>query len=312
MTTDWLRASVARDNRRTPGTTLVDSHVHGPPDVLPERFLDVALSNFRGARRARGAGAYATDEPPVGCLCLADIAGGAAQLNPFRDLVGRSCGRWSLAETAEPCSLIARRGAADTMILIGGRQLVTSERLEVLALGTIARLQDGLPAHATVAAANAVGAVTVLPWGFGKWWLRRGRIAARLITSVRRGDLILGDSRQRPLGVPRSRILRLADREGILILPGSDSSPWPDSMVVAGSYGAVLDGLLSLETPAAALKARLLGLGRQPVTFGRRIGLGAFLRHELRARSRRRTGSSRIALRHRAATRGPAEPDAMG
>ena len=62
------------------------------------------------------------------------------------------------------------------VLVIAGRQIVSAERIEVLALGTRTQIPDGQPLAATIDAVRADGALAVLPWGFGKWWGARGRM----------------------------------------------------------------------------------------------------------------------------------------
>jgi hypothetical protein len=258
--------------------TLLDCHVHCSADVKPERFLDESVANFRRAT------ALSPTASLFGCLCLAEI-GSSAQFDRFRELGRGGRGGWSITETEEACAVVARCGA-DTLYMIAGRQLCTSERLEVLALGTLARLADGLSLDATVRLAREGGAVAVLPWGLGKWWFRRGDVMASLLRGGGRDDIIVADTWHRPRGVPYSRILRLAAMRDFRIMRGSDSSPRPGVPIVAGTFGTVIDTILPFDAPVAGLTSWLRRAPRPLPGFGRRVSLGGFARASLRMRSR--------------------------
>src|SRR4029077_15635911 len=154
------------------GFVLADAHVHFHRGFGRDAFLDGALCNFR-----RGAADLGLAGPLTCCLLLTESAG-VCFFRMSQEEGGD--GHWSFAPTAEPESLIVRRGD-DRLILIAGRQVVTREGLEALALATAEDFPDGLPLDETLDRIRAAGALPVLPWGFGKWWSSRGsRVAQEL------------------------------------------------------------------------------------------------------------------------------------
>ena len=72
-------------------------------------------------------------------------------------------------------SLTASSKSGQDLSIVAGRQIVTAENLEILALGFDAGLDDGLPIDEVILAVQAAGALCVLPWGFGKWTGKRGQ-----------------------------------------------------------------------------------------------------------------------------------------
>lgn len=223
---------------------LVDAHVHVHSCFSAEALIDGAFRNFRRAASELG------HSEAVGCLMLAEMAG--AQVR--EELVVRG---------------------AERLVVVPGRQIVTRERLEVLALGRDVDIPDGLSLSETLARVRESGALPVLPWGFGKWWGRRGALVEEAIRSE--GELYLGDNsgRLRLAGMPR--LLREARR---LVLPGTDPLPFPDQAGRAGSFGFVLEGPLDLSRPAEDLLRRIRALREQPPTYGRGETLPGFLRNQ--------------------------------
>lgn len=240
---------------------LVDSHVHFHPCYGLSAFLDGALRNFRKA----GTG--------TGYLLLTESAG-AHWFRRWRD--GLKTEDWRFEPTMEEESLRARNGIGEGLVLVAGRQIVTRERLEVLALGKDLELRDGLPLHEILERVRESGALPVLPWGFGKWWGRRGAVVSEALRQD--GELFLGDNGGR-LG-PDPALFRQARKLGVRVLPGSDPLPFARHAGLAGSYGFTLPHAVDFERPAETLLRRIRE-SSQPRAFGRRAGLPRFLRDQV-------------------------------
>jgi hypothetical protein len=247
-------------------TALVDAHVHFHDCYGLETFLDGALRNFR---KGAAGGAW------TGCLLLTE-AGDARWFRRWQD--GRGAGVWTFEPTGEEEALFAVRETGERLVVVAGRQIVSRERIEVLALGRDLELPDGLPLEETLERVRKSGALPVLPWGFGKWWGRRGAAVARVLRQRR--ELFLGDNSGRLRhGLPPA-LFRRARKLGVLVLPGSDPLPFPRHAGRAGSYGFVLPGSIEESKPAQDLLRRIRAAG-QPRSFGRRVGLARFLRDQV-------------------------------
>ena len=158
-------------------------------------------------------------------------------------------------------------------------------------LGQEADVPDGLPLAETLSRVRDCGALPVLPWGFGKWWLNRGSLIAAAFAGRRGEELYLGDNAGRPTVGGSPELFRLARGQGVPVLPGSDPLPLPEHISRAGSYGFVLSGPLDEAQPAAALLRGVRRLKGQPRIFGRRDDLPRFLRAQAALRWRRRSGA---------------------
>lgn len=264
------------------GVLLVDGHVHLHPGFSVLEFLRCAEANLNQAARRSAAGAAWT-----GVLLCAEAAG----VDRHAELAssGSAVGSWQLEPTAEAASLIARSRDGATLVLASGRQIAVEGRLEVLALCTAERFPDGGSLAATLARVRAAGAVPVLPWGFGKWWRRRGARVAAIVRGAVPGSLLLGDNGGRPRSSSEPRHFRLARSRGLPILAGSDPLPFPDQLRRVGTYGSILSAKeLDPRRPCASLARALLALRSTPPTFGSRVTLPAFAWAQLRLRARRR------------------------
>ncbi len=125
------------------------------------------------------------------------------------------------------------------LTLIRGRQCATAEGLEVLVVGTASHLPDGLPLLEIVDGWIDRPVLVMLPWGFGKWTGRRGRLVSEAYATFAPRGLRLADTAARPAWIPTPRRLRRAAEEGHLVATGSDPFPFPDRVGTVGRYGFV-------------------------------------------------------------------------
>lgn len=270
----------APDGARTvggAGTALVDGHVH-LHDIFPvDRFLDAAATNF-----AREAGRLGSDASSS-VLLLAESHG----VRGFERIAGHRSAPFRVEATQEPHSVRIVREAEPPLIVVSGRQVVTAERLEVLALGTREVLPDGEDVATTLARVVESGALAVLPWGFGKWAGARGRRVRELVEDVPRfPHLFLGDNGGRPSRLPRPALLADGERLGRLVLPGTDPLPLAAEAGKAGRFGFVVDGALAAEHPFRSLRDFLMAQRTSPPAYGALERVGVFVRRQVALRRR--------------------------
>jgi hypothetical protein len=193
---------------------------------------------------------------------------------------------WRVTPTDETCSLLLDRDHTPTLVIVAGRQIVTSERLEVLALGLTEELSDGRSLQETLSAVASREAIPVLPWGFGKWWGRRGRLVQSLLTVRLRGSFCLGDNGGRPRGMPRPGLLQRAESNGFIVLAGSDPLRLPSHVTRAGSFGSILPDWAPTARPMVAIRARIETAPQSPLYFGSPSSLPRSLYSQLALRFR--------------------------
>jgi len=217
-------------------SVFVDAHVHIHDCFDIDRFLDAAAMNLH--THVPGESSRA----PRFVLCLTETRGA----NKFADLLGRAgspADGWQVRPGGSSRSLIATHSRLGEIEVVAGRQIVTAEKLEVLALGTRHEWDDGLPAETVIRSVLEAGAIPVLPWGFGKWLGRRRRVIESLIEKFDDGSVYLGDNGGRSAVLPTPPEFALAQARGIQVLPGSDPLPFESEYSRAGSFGFQVDGL---------------------------------------------------------------------
>lgn len=266
------------------GPVPLDGHVHCYPRYSLRRLFDSAARNFAEARGALGL----PPGPVTGYLLLAE-GDEPSVFTGLEERVGEGrAGGWSLRPTGEEESLVAGREDGARLVVVAGRQIRTSDGLEVLALCSRAEFEAERALEATIRTVGEAGAVPVVPWGFGKWWGRRGRRLRSLLERAEPGTLLLGDNSGRLRGAPRPALFRRAEERGVPVLPGSDPLPFRGEEEKVGSFGAFVRIHPGLERPAAVLREHLLGLRRSPRPYGEGETPGRFLRHQVALQLRKR------------------------
>lgn len=261
---------------------IADAHVHIHDCFDLSLFLGTAFSNFRDAALR-----MYCDRTYIPVLLLTEGRGqrvfrrlseGAENGN---DAIGQgSGGIFRFYSTGEPETIRIENGERQSLFLVSGRQIVTSERLEVLALSTVSEIPDGLSLEKTVAVVEKKGAVPVIPWGFGKWYGSRRHVLTEFLASRREGGFFLGDNGGRP------SFLRFPDfqREGVAgslkILPGSDSLPLASELHKVGSFGFTLRAELDERRVGENLMRTLLKPGVVPEPYGSPESFWRFLRNQ--------------------------------
>jgi hypothetical protein len=161
-------------------------------------------------------------------------------------------------------------------------------------VGSLEAPRAGTTLGEAVESARAGGALPIIPWGFGKWWGRRGSLLTRYLEQAG-AEIFLGDNGGRPVLYGRPRHFELARRRGIPILPGSDPLPLPSETSRPGGYGFGFDGAMDPDFPSRSLKAEIRRDHFTPRPFGRGETPLRFARHQvlMQLRKRRSRGETR-------------------
>ena len=262
---------------------MIDAHVHIYPCFDLTVFFDAAFSNcLQVARNVK----CDLSHIPVLLLsegrrqkvfhCLHESTNKGNNRN-----ADEQTGGYRVFATEEEESLRIQKEDGTFLFLVAGRQIVTAERLEVLALATGAEIPDGLALEKTVAAVEKEGAMAVIPWGFGKWIGRRGEILKRFMENVPRPAFFLGDNGGRPAFLPEPALFSFGRGRGIRILPGSDPLPFPSEAGRPASFGFTLTVSIDPGRPSHGIRTALSDHASRPEPFGRLETPFRFLRNQV-------------------------------
>jgi hypothetical protein len=249
-------------------SVAVDAHVH---IYEPSRALEALAQAAQNVRLRSGLGR--------GALLLTESGG----FRVFDELAARATLGGPLEATSEANALRFRHDAAD-LLIIAGRQLVSAEGVEILALGERAPSPDGAPLEAMVDSLLARDLLVVAPWGVGKWLGRRKGLVQNLVATR---PIHLGDNGGRP-ALWRSPLFVEAGRRGRNVLPGSDVLPIPGRASGLASFGCVVDAPWDAEKPAQSLLNVLKTPQAKLRRYGDLRGVPAFVADQLQLRLQKR------------------------
>ena len=278
---------------------LFDGHVHIYGCFTLDVLLDAAQRNFSKAAIGLGLKGKVT-----GVLLLAETSH-----DDWFNYVRDKCKKnqqilnedsvWEFQVTPDSDALLATKrkasqaklGQAQKMAsddiqvyIIAGRQIITAEGLELLALATNHSFEDGLTVNAALDAVRSCDAIPVFPWAVGKWLGNRGKVLASLLSSDSKGGLFLGDNGGRPICWKNPSHFVQARALSMAILPGTDPLPFAGEAERLGSFGFAVQGALSNRQPVNDLKILLRATGTKVQVYGQCSKLWRFLYYQIRLR----------------------------
>lgn len=243
---------------------LLDAHIHIHECYDLNTFFNSAKANF--SKQAENENSHDFQS----ALCLTE----SHKTNYFEILSEKAkknekIGNWEIVKTQNPNSIILIDNDNFEIILIAGRQIVTKENLEVLALGLIEDPNDGNPIEEVIKFVNGKKAISVIPWGVGKWIGSRKQIVEKLVLQNNTFPIYLGDNGNRPFFWSKPEIFDSAFKNGILNIPGSDPLPFLNEVKKPGSFGFFIDGNLDTEKPFDSIYEKIISSKIQFKTFGK-------------------------------------------
>jgi hypothetical protein len=239
---------------------IFDAHVHIYSIFDLAKMVHYAHANFTRLLKIQGV-------DPAQCtrlLCLGERAG----QNFFAEAISGSCQIEGCCVTPLKGALRVEFARAPRLYVLPGRQVACAERVELHALCTEARFTDGAPLRAAIAAANEASAVTVLPWGVGKWLGQRGEFLKQVLKD--NAGLCVSDSALRPWPILRSPLLKM----GRCMLAGTDPLPFAGEERRIGSYATLFAGDFDEDSPLEECR-RMLSSTREGdfKVLGRRLNM---------------------------------------
>ncbi len=266
---------------------FVDSHVHIYDCFDVDTLLESALCNFQKAAKQHNT----TDQASVYILLLTETKNedwfeqSLAILNSTDQ--GTISKNWRIGVNAKSDALlVCRKDSPETKIyIVAGCQIITKEKIEVLALFSRQRIRDGLSLTETIDLTIQEDAISVLPWGVGKWFGLRGKTIQTFLENFGTGRLYLGDNGGRPGLWPTPTLFHFAKKKSLSVLPGTDALPLESETNRVGSFGFYLNDSSSHgEDPCSFVKNVLLSQEPKIHPFGRLQNSRQFLFNQLRLR----------------------------
>lgn len=257
---------------------FVDGHVHIYPTFDLARAITYGLQNMNRLLEARK-----NDLGTERIWLLTERNHCNFFRQTYDSAVQLSNKQLSIERGADGESLLVRKSGIDEPVLfiLPGRQIVSSDDLEVCALVTATIIPNRAHDTAeTIKRALDCGGVPALNWAPGKWFFSRGKIVRKLLEKGAGGPLLIGDTSMRPTFWPMPHLMQKAKEEGHKIIAGSDPLPFPGEEDNIGSYGFKMKGKFDPAKPAASVRALLLDANTEIELCGRRSGPFSFAKRQ--------------------------------
>ncbi|HDP98454.1 MAG TPA: hypothetical protein ENN22_04625 [bacterium] len=180
-------------------------------------------------------------------------------------------------------SIRIEKSGETILYIFAGRQLVTSENLEVLSLVSDFNLPDKQePITKVIEAVKKAGGIPTLNWAPGKWFFNRGKVIAEQIQKQSPDELFIGETTMRPTVWPKPKIIARAEQRGFRIIAGSDPLPFSGEENGIGSFGFLLQGDFDPDSAVESMKKILLNSPKPIQLIGKRNGVFTFAGRQYR------------------------------
>lgn len=216
-------------------TTILDTHLHLYPEYnLPRAFNQLLDRSAQLGKDVRRVACLAERHD---CHYFQSLAAGETKLEGF-----------NIKAINEVELQLSREQDKLSVILLPGRQVITKENIEVLALACPEPVVDGQPALDVIYQINQLKAVPVISWSPGKWFGKRGELVKKLITELDSSSFLIGDTTLRPYGWLTPVLIKQAVQRGFGVIAGSDPLPFAGEEQWLGAYYTIA----TTQSPLAA------------------------------------------------------------
>ena len=231
---------------------IFDAHVH----FYPEYNAALAIANAR-KNLSKSGHASLGGSLPIHALCLTE----RADCHFFKSLKESKTfpGMSELKIVEVNGALRLKFPEGSDLFIIPGRQIVSSEKLEILAFGSDLEIPDRKFSCGQIfdLIKEAAG-LPVVNWAPGKWWFKRGLIVKQILASFPSDEYLLCDTTLRPVGYLEPFLMRQAKSRGVKILRGSDPLPVKGEEAMLGRYITRAEAEFDESDPIGSFKRILM------------------------------------------------------
>ncbi len=261
---------------------LIDTHVHLYDCFDRTTFFNAALKNFQHAATSLGL----PGNTPASLMLTETCKDHAFDsLIEQRELAG---GHWHFRETGDGQSLVASHDNQDVLTVVAGRQIVTREGLEVLALCCNDTFTDGQTIQDTIEKVLEADALPVIPYGVGKWTGARAKVLENVLNGPHSSKLFLGDNAGRLALAGEPKQFAEARKRGIWTLHGTDPLPLASQAKRVARAVMILKGDIDPDKPAASINRLIEASNEQPGSYFTGDNLINFLKLQVAMQLRKR------------------------
>jgi len=260
---------------------FLDAHVHLDSQSNFSELLEYGVMNMRASSQKKSGSGLIT-----GMFFLAELPGQSFSCDGISWVEGqlpKIAGEWGIKTTRERNSFVLTNADGDTVYIVLGKQVNSTERLEVLLFGDDMQYAD-LPLNDILAQHSGKAThLVILPWGVGKWLGRRGAVITETLQQ-NRSFYCLGDNGNRPGVWSSVSQFDLAAQHGVPVLRGTDNLSLPREMERVGKFGMKIDADVNPEYPLQGVIKALQHRAHEIVPYGNLISLSKFVRSQVMLR----------------------------
>jgi hypothetical protein len=248
---------------------VIDSHVHLYPNFNLETAFTSGLNNLR-RWGGKAPSVYALLLTERSDCNLFDQLAQKQNIGPFKIVTG--AGFLRLQSMNQP-----------ELLLLPGRQIVSSEALEVCSLANTFFAPDRIyTCLELIKQIQAAGGVPALNWAPGKWLFKRSQVVRHLIDTVDPHSALIGDTSMRPVFWPTPTLMAYARKLGWRFVAGSDPLPFSGEENLLGRYACKLETEWDNAKPAESIRSSLLNPAAAITAIGRRSATFEFFGRQIR------------------------------
>jgi hypothetical protein len=259
---------------------LMDGHVHLYPEYDLKQAFRYGTENIQKCLRNSR---LASAENIITVWLLTE----RWDCNFFQQMVTApkkfSDGEVKLSPASEKTAVMLERKGFPKTFIFAGRQLVSKDGLEILALATDYFVKDRtLATSELIAAVNQSGGVPVLNWAPGKWFFNRGKIVRKLLDTSQPKDFVVGDNPLRPVCWPMPGLMKYASQKHFKVIAGSDPLPFAGEEKNIGTYCFATAAEFDENRPVSSVRKLLKASDLPTSILGKRNGVVKFAIRETR------------------------------
>ncbi len=237
---------------------ILDTHVHIYPCYNLLSALSAAFINLNHLQSSiRKSLPLSTDEQILKVLCLTERSDCNFYDSLYQGKINLSQLGYRVRQSEEALGIYIDTAEGDTLLLISGKQITTSERLEILGLFLGSKIEDGVSIFEALRQIRELGGQAVVNWSPGKWFFSRGRVIKELILQNSENDFLLGDIGLRPKIWCEPFLMQTGRKKGFRLIAGSDPLPFPGEEKYIGSYATALQANIDARRPVSSIQQAL-------------------------------------------------------
>ncbi len=255
-------------------TLIIDAHVHIYPNFDVVKAIRNSLNN---------SGSFGYDKA-VNIWMLTE----RSDCRFFETIDTVSVNGFQFERTGGTVVTVRNNANEKVLHIFAGRQIVSSDNLEVCALATTFNQPDKkMNTMDTIHAVREAGGIAALNWAPGKWFGGRGQIVQHIFDAMQPSDLYISDTTMRPSVWTTPKMMAAAQKRGFRVLCGSDPLPFDGEEKLISSYATIACGDFDAGDPETSLPP-ILADAEDLAVRGRRSSLLTFLQRQKKIMSEKK------------------------